>query len=219
MPLSLDSFKKAELKTFLQFHREGEEPLRDDEITILNGVLSLNDRKASEIMTHIKDVLCLPSDHVLDHAALDHILLSGFSRIPVYEPGQKENFVGMLLVKRVSCRQWRYRKVEADLYGGCSSFRIIPRNVKRFQSFRFCRYPKPGRISTVSSTAPPHKFRPLKYPLYDCSGFQVGHTKSIRIARVLSLLPSGPRLFPDRSSASFTDQRAPGNWKGSAWYR
>lgn len=95
------SFKKAELKTFLQFHREGEEPLRDDEITILNGVLSLNDRKASEIMTHIKDVLCLPSDHVLDHAALDHILLSGFSRIPVYEPGQKENFVGMLLVKRV----------------------------------------------------------------------------------------------------------------------
>lgn len=97
------SFKKAELKTFLQFHREGEEPLRDDEITILNGVLSLNDRKASEIMTHIKDVLCLPSDHVLDHAALDHILLSGFSRIPVYEPGQKENFIGMLLVKRVSC--------------------------------------------------------------------------------------------------------------------
>ncbi|KAJ9118707.1 hypothetical protein QFC22_003927 [Naganishia vaughanmartiniae] len=95
------TFKKAELKTFLQFHREGEEPLRDDEITILNGVLSLNDRKASEIMTHIKDVLCLPSDHVLDHAALDHILLSGFSRIPVYEPGQKENFVGMLLVKRL----------------------------------------------------------------------------------------------------------------------
>ncbi|GHJ89220.1 hypothetical protein NliqN6_5622 [Naganishia liquefaciens] len=95
------TFKKAELKTFLQFHREGEEPLRDDEITILNGVLSLNDRKASEIMTHIKDVLCLPSDHVLDHTALDHILLSGFSRIPVYEPGQKENFIGMLLVKRL----------------------------------------------------------------------------------------------------------------------
>lgn len=59
-------------------------------------------------MTHIKDVLCLPSDHVLDHAALDHILLSGFSRIPVYEPGQKENFVGMLLIKRVSatCHMW-----------------------------------------------------------------------------------------------------------------
>ncbi|KAJ7798285.1 hypothetical protein B0H13DRAFT_2391698 [Mycena leptocephala] len=31
----------AELKSFLQFHRTGEEPLRDDEISILNGVLEL----------------------------------------------------------------------------------------------------------------------------------------------------------------------------------
>jgi metal transporter CNNM len=27
----VDRYKKAELKSFLQFHREGEEPLRDDE--------------------------------------------------------------------------------------------------------------------------------------------------------------------------------------------
>jgi hypothetical protein len=26
------SFRKAELKTFLQFHKEGTEPLRDDEV-------------------------------------------------------------------------------------------------------------------------------------------------------------------------------------------
>ncbi|KAH9005743.1 DUF21-domain-containing protein [Lactarius hatsudake] len=31
------TYKKAELKSFLQFHRTGEEPLRDDEISILNG--------------------------------------------------------------------------------------------------------------------------------------------------------------------------------------
>src|ERR1700730_3251362 len=36
------TYKKAELKSFLQFHRTGEEPLRDDEISILNGVLELN---------------------------------------------------------------------------------------------------------------------------------------------------------------------------------
>jgi hypothetical protein len=28
----MNSYKKAELKSFLQFHREGEEPLRDDEV-------------------------------------------------------------------------------------------------------------------------------------------------------------------------------------------
>ncbi|WVW85649.1 hypothetical protein I302_107687 [Kwoniella bestiolae CBS 10118] len=95
------TYKKAELKSFLQFHREGEEPLRDDEIGILNGVLSLNDKHAKEIMTPIKDCLTLSSDKVLDHEAIDQILLSGFSRIPIHEPGQKDNFIGMLLVKRL----------------------------------------------------------------------------------------------------------------------
>lgn len=28
-----NTYKKAELKSFLQFHREGEEPLRDDEVS------------------------------------------------------------------------------------------------------------------------------------------------------------------------------------------
>jgi CBS domain containing-hemolysin-like protein len=53
-------------------------------------------------MTPMADCLTLPTDKVLDHDAIDHILLSGFSRIPIHEPGQKDNFVGMLLVKRVS---------------------------------------------------------------------------------------------------------------------
>jgi metal transporter CNNM len=45
------TYKKAELKSFLQFHRQGEEPLRDDEISILNGVLELNTKRAGTIMT------------------------------------------------------------------------------------------------------------------------------------------------------------------------
>ncbi|KAG5639175.1 hypothetical protein H0H81_006079 [Sphagnurus paluster] len=45
------TYKKAELKSFLQFHRTGEEPLRDDEIAILNGVLELNTKKVESIMT------------------------------------------------------------------------------------------------------------------------------------------------------------------------
>jgi metal transporter CNNM len=42
---------KAELKPFPQFHRDGEEPLRDDEISILNGVLELNTKHVEKIMT------------------------------------------------------------------------------------------------------------------------------------------------------------------------
>lgn len=57
-------------------------------------------------MTPIEDCLTLSSDKILDHEAVDEILLSGFSRIPVYEAGQPDNFIGMLLVKGVSRVIW-----------------------------------------------------------------------------------------------------------------
>jgi len=63
-------------------------------------------------MTPIKDCLTLPSDKVLDHATVDQILLSGFSRIPIHEPGQKDNFIGMLLVKRVSRHHHHLNKID-----------------------------------------------------------------------------------------------------------
>ena len=48
------TYKKAELRSFLQFHRTGEEPLRDEEISILNGVLELSTKKVESIMTPMK---------------------------------------------------------------------------------------------------------------------------------------------------------------------
>ena len=48
------TYKKAELKSFLQFHRTGDEPLRDHEITILNGVLELNTKNVETIMTSLE---------------------------------------------------------------------------------------------------------------------------------------------------------------------
>ena len=48
------TYKKAELKSFLQFHRTGQEPLRDEEISILNGVLELNTKGVESIMTPMK---------------------------------------------------------------------------------------------------------------------------------------------------------------------
>ncbi|KAJ2917580.1 hypothetical protein MD484_g2835, partial [Candolleomyces efflorescens] len=96
-----NTYKKAELKSFLQFHRTGEEPLRDDEITILNGVLELNSKDVQEIMTPLKDTVILSADTILDHKAVDKILLSGYSRFPVHEPGNPLAFIGTLLVKKL----------------------------------------------------------------------------------------------------------------------
>lgn len=135
------SYKKAELKSFLQFHREGEEPLRDDEITILNGVLSLNDRHVNEIMTPIGDCLILPADKVLNREAVDQIVLSGFSRIPVHEPGQPDNFIGMLLVKRVGALSGKTDR---------SSLFTTPTTSSRSASSRLTPCRKRSPISTVS---------------------------------------------------------------------
>ncbi|KAF9444516.1 DUF21-domain-containing protein [Macrolepiota fuliginosa MF-IS2] len=96
------TYKKAELKSFLQFHRTGEEPLREDEINILNGVLELNTKNVETIMTPLKDTVVLSADAILDHKAVDAILLSGYSRFPVHEPGNPMAFIGLLLVKKES---------------------------------------------------------------------------------------------------------------------
>lgn len=96
------TYKKAELKSFLQFHRQGEEPLRDDEISILNGVLELSKKNVVDLMTPMKDVVTISADTILDREAVNSLLLSGYSRIPVHVPGKPLAFVGLLLVKKLS---------------------------------------------------------------------------------------------------------------------
>ncbi|PBK84866.1 DUF21-domain-containing protein [Armillaria gallica] len=95
------TYKKAELKSFLQFHRTGEEPLREDEISILNGVLELNSKNVETIMTRMEDVVTLSRDTILDHKMIDTILTSGYSRFPIHEPGNPLAFSGLLLVKKL----------------------------------------------------------------------------------------------------------------------
>lgn len=68
------TYKKAELKSFLQFHRQGQEPLRDDEISILNGVLELNNTRVETIMTPMK-VSCERNVRFLTVFSLIRLLL------------------------------------------------------------------------------------------------------------------------------------------------
>ncbi|KAI0700473.1 hypothetical protein BC835DRAFT_1502579 [Cytidiella melzeri] len=96
------TYKKAELKSFLQFHRQGQEPLRDDEISILNGVLELNTKKVDALMTPMEDVVTISSDAVLDYDTVNKLLRSGYSRIPVHMPGKPKAFLGLLLLKKLS---------------------------------------------------------------------------------------------------------------------
>lgn len=89
--------------------------------------------------------MTLATDRVLDHNLLDHILLSGFSRIPVHQPGQKDNFVGMLLVKKVRplfpCRSHNASVADIGVF-----LRVCDDTVDQLQSRAM---PKSRRVPTL----------------------------------------------------------------------
>ncbi|KAJ3823149.1 hemolysin [Lentinula raphanica] len=96
-------YKKSQLKSFLQLHRTGAEPLQEEEIGILSSVLELGAKDVKTIMTPIKDVVKLSADAILNQDTLAAILASGCSRIPVYDPNVPSGsaFIGLLLVKKL----------------------------------------------------------------------------------------------------------------------
>ncbi|KAF5364586.1 hypothetical protein D9758_005613 [Tetrapyrgos nigripes] len=70
---STHTYKKSQLKSFLAFHCTGEEPLKDEEIRILNGVLELGSKKAEKIMTKIEDVITLSTEDILNEETMQRM--------------------------------------------------------------------------------------------------------------------------------------------------
>lgn len=95
-------YKKSGLKTLVTLHKslgDLSERLNQDEVTIITAVLDLKEKAVSDVMTPMEDVYTLSEDHILDEKTMDNILVSGYSRIPIYRSGCPTDFVGMLLVK------------------------------------------------------------------------------------------------------------------------
>ncbi|KAK2627131.1 hypothetical protein QTJ16_003097 [Diplocarpon rosae] len=96
-------YKKSGLKTLVTLHKTlGSSPterLNQDEVTIISAVLDLKDKAVGDIMTPFEDVFTMSADTILDEETMNTILSAGYSRIPIFEPGNEQNFVGMLLVK------------------------------------------------------------------------------------------------------------------------
>nr|OQO22288.1 hypothetical protein B0A51_14374 [Rachicladosporium sp. CCFEE 5018] len=96
-------YSKGGLKTLVQLHKghntKPGEGLMKDEVTIINSVLDLKEKHVCDIMTPMQDVFTMSADTVLDEKMMDTILSQGYSRIPIYHPDNKKDFIGMLLVK------------------------------------------------------------------------------------------------------------------------
>lgn len=95
-------YRKGQLKTFVSLHGslgEAADRLNEDEVTIIGSVLELNEKPVDQVMTPIDDVYVLGADHVLDQETIDEIQAAGYSRIPIHQPNDASNYIGMLLVK------------------------------------------------------------------------------------------------------------------------
>ncbi|KAL6299093.1 hypothetical protein BKA93DRAFT_742926 [Sparassis latifolia] len=162
----LHTYKKAELKhviappeficlltaSLLALHRQGKEPLKDDEWRILNGVLELSNKKVEELMTPMADVVAISGDTVLDHQTVNQLLRSGYSRIPVYYPGKPMAFMGLLLVKNLST----YDPSEA-LPASSFPLSILPEAHPSIDCFRALDYFQIGRAHLLLLSDTPGK--------------------------------------------------------------
>lgn len=96
-------YKKSGLKCLVNLHQSlaaaGSEQLSADEVTIISAALDLKDKTVGSVMTPMEKVFTLSTESVLDEPTMNVILSQGYSRIPIYEPGNNTQFVGMLLVK------------------------------------------------------------------------------------------------------------------------
>lgn len=96
--------RRAQLTAFVDLHAEGEQwggELTVDETNVITGALKLSAKPAVLAMTPLDKVFMLPRDLVLSRAVLQQILESGFSRIPVHEPGDPSDLLGVVIVKEL----------------------------------------------------------------------------------------------------------------------
>lgn len=95
-------YKKSGLKTLVTLHQslgEASERLNEDEVTIISAVLDLKRKPVEDVMTPMDDVLILSEDTILDEKITSQVSEAGFSRIPIHKAGNRNDFVGMLLIK------------------------------------------------------------------------------------------------------------------------
>lgn len=93
-------WSKQEIEEIIKHHEDAEESEIDaDEERIMLGALAYSDKTAEMVMTPKSVVFMLRSEEVITLDLVLKIKENGFTRLPVYEGNNKDNMIGILLVK------------------------------------------------------------------------------------------------------------------------
>lgn len=91
-----DQLNEVEIRAMVQFGVEGE-VIEPEEQYIINRAMRFSDTIVDDVMTPAPDMFAMEA-HLPALSAIDAILNSGFSRIPIYR-GSLQNIVGIVLLK------------------------------------------------------------------------------------------------------------------------
>jgi putative hemolysin len=86
---------------------------KKQELDILERVFIFDDLKVNEIMTNISEAVCIDIRHA-DDKAMDLIIESKYSRIPVYETN-KNNIIGVILVKDILNQLYKIKDFDINI--------------------------------------------------------------------------------------------------------
>src|SRR5690606_30469807 len=75
--------------------------LHTEQANLMISALEITQKKAIEMMIPIKEVFMIDYDEIFDKFKLNLILEKGFSRIPVYNRGNKNDILGILRIKQL----------------------------------------------------------------------------------------------------------------------
>jgi metal transporter CNNM len=89
---------KSKMKKLFEL-QESLQVVEDQEGKILRATLELSNREIHEIMTPYENCYMLDIESVIDREVTQEIYTKGYSRIPVYEHGDRQQICGVLMAK------------------------------------------------------------------------------------------------------------------------
>ncbi|CAJ0584394.1 unnamed protein product, partial [Mesorhabditis spiculigera] len=98
--VDVDKFDRNRLLEIMKMGsgREGD----PENLKIAIGALELASKSVMDVMTKIEDTYMLPSNTVVNPATIAEIAQKGYSRIPIFDGGDRNNIVSLLYVKELA---------------------------------------------------------------------------------------------------------------------